>query len=152
MNLECGMRFVGRSTIAYTLGEPLFPRFGPTVQAHIWNAQSSAGGQVVLKFRKLDTPKSRSNFQKEIMQGHRFKHSRYIRRLLDTIGGSTEMDSDWGMVLEYFPETLWEVRESGRLTSFGIVGIRSIMKDALKGIEELHTEGVTHLGSSRSHY
>lgn len=50
------------------------------------------------------------------------------------------------MVLEYFPETLWEVRESGRLTFFGVAGIRSIMKDALRGIEELHAEGVIHLG------
>ncbi|RHZ65254.1 hypothetical protein CDV55_106876 [Aspergillus turcosus] len=66
-------------------------------------------------------------------------------QLLDVIEDSAEKDSDHGMVLEWFPETLWEARENGRLASFGFAGIRKIMKDVLKGIQELHAEGVIHL-------
>ena len=33
------------------------------------------------------------------------------------------------------------------MLDFGIARIRSIMKDALRGIEEFHAEDVIHLGS-----
>ena len=147
MNWERNMRFMGQSKVVYTLTEPLYPRFGSAVKSHVWNAQSSVGNRVVLKFRRLDTPESQTNFQKEISQGQRFKDARYIRRLLDVIENSTEKDTAHGMVLEWFPETLWEARENGRLTSFGLTGIRRIMKGVLEGIQELHAEGVIHLGS-----
>jgi hypothetical protein len=55
------------------------------------------------------------------------------------------------MVLEWFPDTLWDARENGHLTDFGFSGIRKIMKDVLQGIQELHAEGVIHLGSQSSH-
>jgi serine/threonine protein kinase len=147
MNWERSMRFIGRSKVAYTLREPLYPRLSSGAKAHVWKAQSSVSNQVVMKFRSLDTPQSRLNFQKEISQGQRFKDARYIRRLLDVIDDSTEKDTDCGIVLEWFPETLWEARENGRLASFGLSGIRKIMKDVLKGIQESHTQGVIHLGS-----
>jgi hypothetical protein len=35
MKMERGRRFVGQSAMAYTLSEPLYPRFGPAAQAHI---------------------------------------------------------------------------------------------------------------------
>ncbi|KAI9729811.1 MAG: hypothetical protein M1834_006559 [Cirrosporium novae-zelandiae] len=80
------------------------------------------------------------------MQSRRFENAQYVRRLIDTIKDTAEeIGQDRGMVLERFPHTLWEVRKSGRLASIGIPGIRSIMKDALKGIEEIHTEGLIHL-------
>jgi hypothetical protein len=82
------------------------------------------------------------------MQGHRIKHSQCIRQLQDTIEGPTHMSSDHAMVLEYFPDTLWELCESGRLASFSIAGIPSIMKNVLRVIEEFHTEVVIiHLDS-----
>lgn len=105
MSWKLSKRFVGRSNTAYTLIDPLYPRFG-SAKPHIWNAKTSAGNQVVLKFRRMDTPDSQLDFQKEISQGHRFKGARYIRQLLDVVEDPAEKNMDCGMVLDRFPETL----------------------------------------------
>ncbi|KKZ67282.1 hypothetical protein EMCG_07028 [[Emmonsia] crescens] len=147
MRLERSMRFIGRSKAAYTLTDPLYPRFDASSRAHVWRARSSDSNQeVVLKFCKSDTTQSRLSFQKEISQSQKFGGAQYIRKLLDVIEDSTKREIDHcGMVLESFPETLWEARENGRLSTFGLAGIRKIMKDVLLGIQELHAEGIIHL-------
>ncbi|KAK2809952.1 hypothetical protein FQN50_003366 [Emmonsiellopsis sp. PD_5] len=154
MRLQRSMTFLGRSKIAYTLTKPLYPRVGASsLGPHVWRARSSDSNQkeVIVKFCKPDTTQSRSDFQKEILQSQKFKEARYIRKILDVIEDDpnrkgTDTNNCEGMVLESFPETLWEARENGRLSSFGLAGIRKIMKDALLGIQELHAEGVIHLG------
>lgn len=110
------------------------------MKSHVWNARSSLGNQVVVKLCKLNTPQCQSDFRKEISQGQRFENADYIRRLLDVIEDTTEKDTVHGIVLEWFPETLWEARDNGYLASLGFAGIRRIMKDVLEGVQELHAE------------
>ncbi|EEQ33033.1 conserved hypothetical protein [Microsporum canis CBS 113480] len=136
--------------MAYALTEPLYPRFSNGLNPHVWKATSLTGNNVVVKLRR-DAAQSAAEFQKEVSQCQRFKGAAHIRQLLDVIKDETpSKDFDRGMVLEWLPETLWDVRENGRLTKFGLAGIRKIMRDALEGIEELHAEGVIHLASPPS--
>lgn len=146
MSGKWSTRLVGRSGMAYALTEPLYPRFSNGLNPHVWKATSLTGNNVVVKLRR-DAAQSAAEFQKEVSQCQRFKGAAHIRQLLDVIKDETpSKDFDRGMVLEWLPETLWDVRENGRLTKFGLAGIRKIMRDALEGIEELHAEGVIHLG------
>ncbi|KAM5431293.1 mitogen-activated protein kinase kinase kinase [Microsporum canis] len=145
MSGKWSTRLVGRSGMAYALTEPLYPRFSNGLNPHVWKATSLTGNNVVVKLRR-DAAQSAAEFQKEVSQCQRFKGAAHIRQLLDVIKDETpSKDFDRGMVLEWLPETLWDVRENGRLTKFGLAGIRKIMRDALEGIEELHAEGVIHL-------
>ncbi|KAK2745568.1 hypothetical protein FQN57_003693 [Myotisia sp. PD_48] len=79
---------------------------------------------VVLKFHSSDTLASKHVFLKEIQYGQQLKNSQYIRNLLDVIDGPDARDS---------------------LQSFGLSGVRKIMKDVLKGVEELHLQCIIHL-------
>ncbi|OAX81561.1 hypothetical protein ACJ72_04095 [Emergomyces africanus] len=104
MRLERSMRFIGRSKRAE------------------FRERSSESNQEDVK---PDTAQSRLNFQKEISQNQKFEGTQYIRQLLDVIEDSARGEIDpCGMVLASFPEIVWEVRENGRLSTFGLAGIR----------------------------
>ncbi|QKX58833.1 uncharacterized protein TRUGW13939_05961 [Talaromyces rugulosus] len=145
MTLERNIKYLGRSKAIYSLSEPLYPRYASGITQHVWKSHRLGSDPVVVKFRRLDTPQSRSDFQNEITQLRKLEDCRYIRGILDAIEDPADKAIDHGMILEWFPETLWEARENGRLSSFGLVGIRKIMKNVLEGIQELHSREFIHL-------
>lgn len=112
----------------------------------MWKASCSNNHQVVIKHQESeDRPGEKwAAFRKEIEMQSLFRSVKYIRRMIDIIPPSSDLEPPM-MVLEPFEKTLWSARTK---RPFTLREVKHIMKFALLGLQEIHEKGLVHCGRS----
>ncbi len=147
MDFKEGEKLVGESGEAYLVVSPL-GAVRPGATPNVWSAVDAQNQQdvYILKGPGSDESTYRSwpKFQSEMVMHELFKESPHIRRQHDRIPPRRHSSQPPTLVLEPSECTLSKARSLRPLTDREI---KTIMRGALIGLNEIHQEGLVYAGT-----